>query len=67
MAPKNDTELTALFKVLSQPHLQKFAAAMASYLREDFEPTSELSSNRDKLTKRSKVAQKLLQGMKRVV
>jgi hypothetical protein len=67
LAPKDRDGLLSLLKVLAQPHLQKFVAAMAAYLREDFDPAVSKSKTRDELLARSQLAQKSLAGMRRSI
>ena len=65
LVPKDDSALTSLFKSLSAPHLQKFAAAMAGYLKEDFDASLVSTASRNALSQRSKLAQQYLRNMKR--
>ena len=66
IGPKDDSSFNGILKVLAQPHLQKFALAIASYLKEEFEPDAAIA-DREQLMKRSRNAQKLLQNMKRMI
>ena len=67
LAPKNDLALTSLLKSLAAPHLQKFSAAMAVYLKEVFDTASVATHDRDLLAQRRRVAQQYLKILKRVV
>jgi len=67
LAPKDHAGLLTLLKVLAQPHLQKFVAAMATYLREDFDPAVGKSKTKEELLARSQLAQKSLAGMRRSI
>lgn len=62
-APSDQKTLIALLKPLAAPHLQAFAASMAGYLHEDFNPTS--ASNSARVAENSKAARKILIGFKR--
>lgn len=67
LGPKDETKLTSILKNLAQPHLQKFAVAIAAYLKEELDSSRVPIGEREHLSRRSKLAQKLLQGMKRII
>ena len=67
LAPKDTSALTNLFKSLAAPHLQKFAAAMAAYLKETFETSFIAEGNRERLAQRCKLAQQYLRNLKRIL
>ena len=67
LAPKDHNAVLSLLKALAQPHLQKFVAGMATYLREDFDPGVGKSKMREELLARSQLAQKSLMGMRRSI
>ena len=64
---KDAAALTSILKGMAQPHLQKFALAMALYLKEEFDPAVGKNKSSELLLKRSQMAQKFLQNLKRVL
>ena len=67
LAPKDDSALTSLLKSLAAPHLQKFSAAIAIYLKENFDTSLVAANIRELLAKRCKFAHQYLKNLKRVV
>ena len=67
LAPKTDSALTSLLKSLAAPHLQKFSAAMSTYLKEVFDTALVAANHRNLLAERSKLAYQYLRNLKRVV
>lgn len=66
LGPRDESVLGSTLKNLAQPHLQKFALSIASYLKDGFQTDHAPTKDKELLLKRTRLAQKLLQNMQRI-